>query len=174
MIPVSDSCFKIGKALMNIAIIAVGKIKEKYITEGINEFLKRLKPLAGVEIKEVQNEKAPEGLSPKEKEQIRGREGERILRMLRDGQVTVALAIKSTELSSEELAQTIDAWGIRGKSDLAFVIGGSLGLAQSVLDRADLVLSFGKMTFPHQLIRLILVEQVYRAFKINRGEPYHK
>lgn len=159
---------------MNITIIAVGRIREKYITDGINEFLKRLKPLAGVEIKEVPDEKAPEGLSAKEEEQIRGREGERILRMLRDGQVVTALAIKGTELSSEELARTIDEWGIRGRSDLAFVIGGSLGLAESVLARADLVLSFGKMTFPHQLMRLILLEQVYRAFKINRGEPYHK
>lgn len=159
---------------MNIQVIAVGKVKEKYISDGLNEFLKRLSPYAGVEIKEVPDEKAPEGISPKEEEQIKTREGERILRHIKQGQVVVVLDISGRMLSSEELADRIARWGVEGKSDLVFIIGGSLGLSGAVLERADLRLSFGKMTFPHQLMRLILLEQLYRAFKINRGEPYHK
>lgn len=159
---------------MNIRIIAVGKVKEKYISDGMAEFLKRLKPFAGVEITEVNDEKAPEGLSAKEEEQVLAREGERILRLIRQGQVVVVLAIDGKQLSSRQLADKIAAFGLEGKSDQVFVIGGSLGLHSSVMDRADLALSFGKMTFPHQMMRLILLEQVYRAFKIIRGEPYHK
>lgn len=159
---------------MNISIVAVGKIRGKYIIEGIQDFLKRLRPYAAVQITEVQDEKAPEGLSAKEEELVLFREGERILRHLKDGQLVVALAIEGKMLSSGQLADAIADWGLAGKSDVAFVIGGSLGLHKTVLDRADLLLSFGKMTFPHQMMRLILVEQVYRAFKINRGEPYHK
>lgn len=159
---------------MNIQVIAVGRVREKYITEGIGEYVKRLRPMAAVEVKEVADEKAPENLSAREMEQVKLREAERILRHVKDGQVVVALVIEGALLSSAELASAIAEWGLAGKSDLAFVIGGSLGLHQSVLDRADFKLSFGKMTFPHQLMRLILVEQIYRAFKINRGEPYHK
>ncbi len=159
---------------MNIQIITVGKVKEKYISAGLDEFLKRLKPLAAIQISEVPDEKAPVGLSAKKEEQIKAREGERILRLVRPGQVVVALATEGTMLSSEELAGLIAGWGLAGKSDIAFVIGGSLGLARDVLERADFTLSFGRMTYPHQLMRLILLEQVYRACKINRGEPYHK
>lgn len=159
---------------MNIQIITVGKIKEKYINDGISEFLKRMKPFANIEIKEVSDEKAPENLSPKEEEQVKCREGEKILALIKPGRTIVALAIEGKNLSSEQLAGLIAEWGLAGKSDLAFVIGGSLGLHSSVVERADFLLSFGKMTFPHQLMRLILVEQMYRAFKINRGEPYHK
>ncbi len=159
---------------MNIRLIAVGKVREKYIADGIGEFLKRLKPIAGVGIQEVPDEKAPEGLSPGAIEQIVAREGERILRLLKPGQVVVVLAIEGNQLTSGQLADTIARLGLEGKSDLVFVIGGSLGLHKSVIERADVVLSFGKMTFPHQLMRLLLLEQVYRAFKINRGEPYHK
>lgn len=159
---------------MNIRIIAVGKLKGKYIIEGINYFLKRLRSYASVEIIEVQDEKAPEDLSAKEEEIVRAREAERVLRLLKDDQVVVALAIKGKMLSSEQLADAMAGWGLNGRSDVVFIIGGSLGLHKTLLDRADLVLSFGKMTFPHQLMRLILLEQVYRAFKINRGEPYHK
>lgn len=159
---------------MNIRVIAVGKVKDNYINSGIDEFLKRLRPYAGIRIEEVTDEKAPEGLSPKEEEIIRAREGEKILRLIKDGQVVVVLAIEGKAYSSAELAAAIAAWGLQGKSDLAFVIGGSLGLHKSILERADALLSFGKMTFPHQLMRLILLEQIYRVFKINRGEPYHK
>ncbi len=159
---------------MNIQVIAVGKVKEKYISDGISEFLKRLKPFAAVEIKEVPDERAPEGMSPKEEEQVKLKEADRIMRIIKKGHVVVALAINGRRLSSEQLANTIAEWGLAGRSDIAFIIGGSLGLHQSVIDRADLVLSFGRMTFPHQLVRLILVEQIYRAFKIIRGEPYHK
>lgn len=159
---------------MNINIIAVGKIKEKYLGDGIGEYLKRLKPFATVGISEVADEKTSEGASFKEQEQVKAAEAERILRHIKSGQVVVVLAIEGRVMDSVQLAQAIASWGLEGKSDVAFVIGGSLGLHKSVMERADLVLSFGKMTFPHQLMRLILVEQIYRAFKINRGEPYHK
>ncbi|PKM82143.1 MAG: 23S rRNA (pseudouridine(1915)-N(3))-methyltransferase RlmH [Firmicutes bacterium HGW-Firmicutes-14] len=159
---------------MNITIIAVGKIKERYISDGIGEFLKRLRPYADVEIKEAADEKAPENLSPKEEDQVRGREADRIIRFIKPGQVVIALDIEGAAVSSEQLAGMVREWGLAGKSDLCFIIGGSLGLHRSVTDRADLRLSFGRMTFPHQLMRLILLEQIYRAFKINRGEPYHK
>ncbi|WP_418791187.1 23S rRNA (pseudouridine(1915)-N(3))-methyltransferase RlmH [Phosphitispora sp. TUW77] len=159
---------------MNIEIIAVGKVKENYISEGLKEFLKRMKPFAVVEIKEVPDERAPEGLSDREAEQVKAREGERLLRLIKPGQVVIVLDSKGRNISSEELAEEISRWGLRGKSDLLFIIGGSLGLHCDVINRAEMVLSFGKMTFPHQLMRLLLLEQIYRAFKINRGEPYHK
>lgn len=159
---------------MNIRIIAVGRVKEKYINDGLDEFLKRMKPLANVEIKEVADEKAPEGLSLKEEEQVKLKEAERILGQIRHGTVIMALAIEGKAISSEELAAKISAYALEGKSDLTFVIGGSLGLHRSVVEQADFLLSFGRMTFPHQMMRLILLEQIYRAFKINRGEPYHK
>ena len=159
---------------MNINIIAVGKIKEKYLGDGIREYLKRLTPFANVKISEVADEKTSEGSSPKEQEQIKALEAERILRHIKPGQVVVVLAIEGQMMDSVQLAQAVASWGLAGKSEAAFVIGGSLGLHKSVMERANLVLSFGKMTFPHQLMRLILVEQIYRAFKINRGEPYHK
>ena len=159
---------------MNITVVAVGKIKEKYISGGINEYLKRLKPYASVEIKEVSDEKAPEGLSKREEEQITAKEGQKILRNIKTGQVVVALTIEGSMLGSLQLAKTIAGYGLEGNSDLVFVIGGSLGLHKSVLDRADMTLSFGRLTFPHQLMRLMLLEQIYRAFKIIRGEPYHK
>lgn len=159
---------------MNINIIAVGKIKENYLRDGITEYLKRLKPFATMGIKEVADEKTLEGASFKEQEQVKAAEAERILRHLKPGQIVVVLAIEGQMIDSVQLAQSIASWGLEGKSEVVFVIGGSLGLHQSVMKRADLVLSFGKMTFPHQLMRLILVEQIYRAFKINRGEPYHK
>lgn len=159
---------------MNIQIIAVGKIKEKYFSDGINEYLKRLKPMANVEIKEIPDEKAPESLSEKEEEHVKLKEGEKILSQIRPGKLVIALAINGKDLSSEQLADIMAKSGLEGKSDLVFVIGGSLGLHNKVLERADVLLSFGKKTYPHQLMRLILVEQIYRAFKINRGEPYHK
>ncbi|MBU7007274.1 23S rRNA (pseudouridine(1915)-N(3))-methyltransferase RlmH [Phosphitispora fastidiosa] len=159
---------------MNIQIFAIGKVKEKYISDGLQEYLKRMRPYACVEVKEVPDDKVPEGLSAREAEQVKAREGERILKLLKPGQVVIALDSRGSMISSEQLAEEISGWGLAGKSDLAFIIGGSLGLHSEVIGRADLVLSFGKMTFPHQLMRLILLEQIYRAFKINRGEPYHK
>ncbi|HWI55167.1 MAG TPA: 23S rRNA (pseudouridine(1915)-N(3))-methyltransferase RlmH [Desulfobacteria bacterium] len=159
---------------MNIQVIAVGKVKENYLNEGINEYLKRLKPYANIEIKEVPDEKAPENLSQKEEEQVKRREGEKILALIKPGRIVAALAIEGKNLSSEQMAGMIAEYALAGKSDLTFVIGGSLGLHSSVTQRADFLLSFGKMTFPHQLMRMMLVEQVYRAFRINRGEPYHK
>ena len=159
---------------MNIQILAIGKVKEKYISDGLQEYLKRMRPYASIEVREVPDDKAPEGLSAMEAEQVKAREGERILRLLKPGQVVIALDSRGRMVSSEQLAEEISGWGLAGKSDLAFIIGGSLGLHSEVINRADLVLSFGKMTFPHQMMRLILLEQIYRAFKINRGEPYHK
>ncbi|MBU5211437.1 MULTISPECIES: 23S rRNA (pseudouridine(1915)-N(3))-methyltransferase RlmH [Heyndrickxia] len=159
---------------MNISIITVGKLKEKYLKQGIDEYLKRLTAYAKVEIIEVPDEKAPEILSETEMEQVKDKEGERILAKIHPDTHVIALAIQGKMKTSEELADTIDKLGTYGKSKIAFVIGGSLGLSKAVMDRSNESLSFSKMTFPHQLMRLVLVEQVYRAFRINRGEPYHK
>ncbi|HZG59106.1 MAG TPA: 23S rRNA (pseudouridine(1915)-N(3))-methyltransferase RlmH [Anoxybacillus sp.] len=159
---------------MNISIICVGKLKEKYLKQGIDEYVKRLSAYAKVEIIEVPDEKAPENLSDQEMEQVKQKEGERILAKISDDTYVIALAIEGKMKSSEELAESLDKLAIYGKSKIAFVIGGSLGLSKQVMQRADEALSFSKMTFPHQLMRLILLEQVYRAFRINRGEPYHK
>ncbi|MED4534738.1 23S rRNA (pseudouridine(1915)-N(3))-methyltransferase RlmH [Metabacillus fastidiosus] len=159
---------------MNILIITVGKLKEKYLKQGIDEYLKRLTPYAKIEVVELPDEKAPENLSETEMEQIKGKEGEKILSKISDDTHVVALAIEGKMKSSEQLASDIDKLATYGKSKIAFVIGGSLGLSKDVMKRANDTLSFSKMTFPHQLMRLVLVEQIYRAFRINRGEPYHK
>ncbi|MGM0792881.1 MAG: 23S rRNA (pseudouridine(1915)-N(3))-methyltransferase RlmH [Bacillota bacterium] len=159
---------------MNISIITVGKLKEKYLKQGIDEYLKRLSAYAKMDIIEVPDEKAPEELSDIEMIQVKQKEGERILAKIHPDAHVIALAIEGKMKSSEELADTIDKLATYGKSKIAFVIGGSLGLSQEVLQRSDEKLSFSKMTFPHQLMKLVLVEQVYRAFRINRGEPYHK
>lgn len=159
---------------VNITIVTIGKLKEKYLIQGINEYLKRLTAYAKVEIVELADEKAPENLSETEMEQVKQKEGERILAKLSDDTHVIALAIEGKMKSSEQLAADIDNLATYGKSKIAFVIGGSLGLSKDVMKRANDTLSFSKMTFPHQLMRLILVEQVYRAFRIIRGEPYHK
>ncbi|MDE5414129.1 23S rRNA (pseudouridine(1915)-N(3))-methyltransferase RlmH [Alkalihalobacterium chitinilyticum] len=159
---------------MNISIVTVGKLKEKYLTLGINEYLKRLSAYAKIEVIEVPDEKAPEQLSETEMEQIKQKEGERILAKVHPDAHVIALAIQGKQMSSEQLASELDKLATYGKSKIAFIIGGSLGLSDEVLKRSNAQLSFSKMTFPHQLMRLILVEQVYRAFRINRGEPYHK
>lgn len=159
---------------MNINIITVGKLKEKYLKLGIDEFKKRLSKYCKLEIIELDDEKAPENLSDKEMEMIKDKEGKKILGKVKGNSYVIALAIDGKNLSSEELASTIESLGVRGNSNITFVIGGSLGLSDEVLERADYKLSFSKMTFPHQLMRLILLEQVYRAFRINKGEPYHK
>lgn len=159
---------------MNISIVTVGKLKEKYLKQGIDEYLKRLSAYAKVEVMEVADEKAPEVLSELEMVQVKQKEGERILGKISQDTYVIALAIQGKMQSSEELADTLDKLAMYGKSKIAFVIGGSLGLSEEVLKRANEHLSFSRMTFPHQLMKLILVEQIYRAFRINRGEPYHK
>jgi len=159
---------------MKISVITVGKLKEKYLKQGIDEYLKRLSTYAKVEIIEVADEKAPEHLSEAEMEEVKWKEGQRILSKLSEDTYVITLEISGRMLSSEQLAAKIDELSTYGKSKLAFIIGGSLGLSKEVQKQSDLALSFSKMTFPHQLMRLILLEQIYRAYRINRGEPYHK
>ncbi|MFB9757335.1 23S rRNA (pseudouridine(1915)-N(3))-methyltransferase RlmH [Ectobacillus funiculus] len=159
---------------MNISIISIGKLKEKYLKQGIDEYLKRLSSYAKVEIVELPDEKAPENLSDAEMLMVKEKEGIRILEKISEDTHVIALAIEGKMKSSEELAKDLDRLATYGKSKIAFIIGGSLGLSKDVMNRANDTLSFSKMTFPHQLMRLILLEQVYRAFRINRNEPYHK
>jgi len=159
---------------MNIRIVVVGKIKEKFIQEGIKEYSKRLSRYVKLEILEVDDEKAPENLSEKEMEIVKNKEGERILSKIPSNTYIISLAIDGKNLSSEEFSKKIDDLALEGISDITFIIGGSLGISEEVLGRGDFKLSFSCMTFPHQLMRLILLEQIYRAFKISKGEPYHK
>ncbi len=159
---------------MNITIISVGKLKEKYLKMGIEEYVKRLGGYAKVDLVEVPDEKAPEQLSDAEMEIVKRKEGERILAKINDGMHVIALAIDGKMKSSEEMSQDLESLMTYGTSKVAFVIGGSLGLHEDVLRRADEKLSFGKMTLPHQLMKLVLVEQIYRSFRIMKGEPYHK
>lgn len=159
---------------MKITIITVGKLKEKYLKQGIAEYLKRLGAYAKCEIIEVPDEKAPETMSDAEGEIVKQKEGERILSHINQDTYVITLEINGKMLTSEQLASKMDELMTYGKSKIAFVIGGSLGLSEQVRERSDFALSFSKMTFPHQLIRLVLVEQVYRGFRIIKGEPYHK
>jgi len=159
---------------MNIQIITVGKLKERYLVDGIAEYTKRLGAYAKVQFVEVPDEKAPENMSAAEEDGVRRREGQRILSSLREDTFAIALAIDGDQLASEQLAARLHDLATYGRSQVAFIIGGSLGLCPEVLRRADMRLSFGRMTLPHQLMKLVLVEQIYRAFKINRREPYHK
>ena len=160
--------------MIKISIVSVGKIKEKYIKLGIDEFSKRLSRYAKLEIIELNDEKAPENLSPRDMEIIKNTEGDAILSKIRPNSYTIALAIDGKNLSSESLAKKINDLSVSGNSHINFVIGGSLGLSDSVLKASDFKLSFSAMTFPHQLMRLILLEQIYRSFRINNSEPYHK
>lgn len=159
---------------MKITLVTVGKIKEKYLKDAIAEYSKRLSRYCKLDIVEVQDEKIPDQASETVEEQIRDKEAERILKHIRDDMYVVTLEIEGRMLSSEELAEKIESLGIQGKSSIAFVIGGSIGLGKEVLKRSDYALSFSKMTFPHQLMRVILLEQVYRSYRIINGEPYHK
>ncbi|MFD2045693.1 23S rRNA (pseudouridine(1915)-N(3))-methyltransferase RlmH [Ornithinibacillus salinisoli] len=159
---------------MNLTIISVGKLKEKYLKQGIQEYLKRLSAYAKVNIIEVADEKAPENMSDAEMLEVKKKEGERILSNINQDTFVITLEINGKMLSSEQLAKKMDELATYGKSKVAFVIGGSLGISEEVQKRSDLALSFSKMTFPHQVMRLILLEQVYRGFRIIRGEPYHK
>ena len=158
---------------MKITVIGVGKIKEKYFTSAIAEYAKRLSRFTQFEIIEIPDEKIPENASQKEIEQIKNKEGKGILSKIKENSYLVALCIEGTELSSEELAQKIEQISMQS-SHITFVIGGSLGLCDDIKKSAKLQLSFGKMTLPHQLMRVVLSEQIYRAFKINNNESYHK
>lgn len=159
---------------MEIKIITVGKLKEKYLKLGIEEYTKRLKKYTKVTLIEVPDEKAPETLSEKEMEQVKEKEGERILAHIQDKDYVFALAILGKNYDSVIFAKQIQQLQVHGKSTLTFVIGGSLGLSDSVMKRANEAISFGAFTYPHQLMKLILVEQIYRSFRINNNEPYHK
>lgn len=159
---------------MKITLITVGKIKEKFYVDAIAEYSKRLSRYCRLDIVQVADEKTPDSASQLQEQQIKDKEGERILAQIRDGSYVAALAIEGEMLSSEQLAEKIDRLGVGGQSHIVFVIGGSLGLSEAVLRRADYKLSFSKMTFPHQLMRVILLEQIYRSYRIIHGEPYHK
>ena len=159
---------------MQITILSVGKIKEKYLKQGIDEYTKRLSRDCQLQCVELPDEKAPENLSPADEEQVKQREGEQLLKKISDHQYVMALAIDGKQCSSEGLARHLNQLGLTGKSNVVFIIGGSLGLADAVLKRANECISFSPMTFPHQLMKVLLLEQIYRAFRINRNEPYHK
>jgi len=159
---------------MKITVIAVGKIKERYLKDAISEYSKRLSRYCKLEIIEVADEKVPENAGETEEDLIRAREAERILKAVKEDAYVITLEIQGHKLTSEEFAEKIEALGIRGKSHIVFVIGGSIGLGKEVCKRSDYALSFSEMTFPHQLMRVILLEQVYRGYRIMKGEPYHK
>ena len=159
---------------MKITILTVGKIKEKYLRDAIAEYSKRLSRYCKLEIIEVADDKTPENASETVEDAIRSKEGERLLKNVRDGAFVITLEIGGKQLTSEELADKIDTLGVQGVSHIIFIIGGSIGLGREVLARSDYALSFSKMTFPHQLMRVILLEQVYRSYRIINGEPYHK
>ena len=159
---------------MKITILTVGKIKEKYLRDAIAEYSKRLSRYAKLEIIEVADEKTPDNASETVETNIKNKEAERLLKYIRDDAYLITLEIKGKQLTSEELAQKIDTLGVQGTSHIIFVIGGSLGLGEEVLKRSNYALSFSKMTFPHQLMRVILLEQIYRSYRIISHEPYHK
>lgn len=158
---------------MEINIISVGKLKERYLQEGIDEFIKRLRPYTRVNIIEIADERIPANPSAKEQEAIKEREGERILNSLTERSYVIALDVKGKPMTSEGLARSIKNLQVSGYSSISFIIGGALGLGKEVLKRAEFRLSLSHMTFTHQMVRLILLEQVYRSFRIIRGEPYH-
>ena len=155
-------------------MLAVGTIKEKYLVQGISEYAKRLSRYCKLEIVEVADEKTPDKAGDAVEAQIKETEGRRLLKYIREGDYVVALAIQGKMLDSIELSKLVENLGIQGESSLVFVIGGSLGLSDEVMRRADYLLSFSKMTFPHQMMRMILLEQIYRGYRIMMREPYHK
>ena len=159
---------------MRISIITVGKVKEKFYRDAIEEFSKRLSRYCKLDIYEVADEKTPDNASDTEVRQIKDKEGERIIKHIKDDAYVICLCIDGKQLNSEELADKIDALGVQGTSHICLIIGGSLGLSDKVIQLADYKLSFSKMTFPHQLMRVILLEQIYRAYRIINKEPYHK
>ncbi|MCR5283659.1 MAG: 23S rRNA (pseudouridine(1915)-N(3))-methyltransferase RlmH [Lachnospiraceae bacterium] len=159
---------------MKIDILCVGKIKESYLREGVLEYKKRLSRYCDLNILEMADEKTPENASDRERELILEKEGDRLWGHVAESAYVIALVIEGKQLSSTELSKKLDEIQVMGKSHIQFVIGGSLGLTDKIQKRADLKLSFSKMTFPHQLMRMILLEQIYRSFRISRNEPYHK
>ena len=160
--------------MIRVTLICVGKIKESYFREAVQEYSKRLSGYCRLQIIEVADEKTPDGASPAEEEKILDLEGERILSKIPQGAYVVSLEIEGRKMDSVQLARWIEQKSVQGESHLVFVIGGSLGLSRSVKSRANLKLSFSDMTFPHQLMRVILLEQIYRAFRMIAKEPYHK
>lgn len=159
---------------MRITVVCVGKIKEKYWNMAIDEYAKRLSRYCKLEIVQVEDEKTPDGASEAIESSIKEKEGKKILAKIPDNAYVTALAIEGKMLDSVELSEKIEQLGVQGEGHLVFVIGGSLGLSKEVMKRADYALSFSKMTFPHQMMRVILLEQIYRAYRISSGEPYHK
>ena len=159
---------------MKITLVTVGKIKEKFFEDAIKEYSKRLSRYCKLEILQVADEKTPEGASEAVESQIKEKEGQRNLSLIRDDAYVIALAIEGKMLDSEELAERIEKLGVSGISQIVFVIGGSLGLSAQVMKRADYALSFSRMTFPHQLMRVVLLEQIYRSYRIMNHQPYHK
>ena len=158
---------------MKIRIVAVGKLKEKYLREGVAEYEKRLAPFASVELLETREEYMAENPSEAQRQETLAKEGERLLRLVPEKSFLIVLDVKGKLLSSEALAKELASLALQGQSDLTFLIGGAFGLSPAVRERADLRISFSPMTFTHQMVRLLLYEQIYRAFKINRGEKYH-
>lgn len=159
---------------MKVTIISVGKIKEAFYRDAIAEYSKRLSAYCKLEIKEVSDEKTPDGASKELEKQILDKEGKRILKALDENGYLIALAIEGKQYDSVAFAKHMDGLAVSGKSHIQFIIGGSLGLSEEVLSKADEKLSFSKMTFPHQLMRVVLLEQIYRGFRINTNAPYHK
>ena len=159
---------------MKITLLTVGKIKEKYLKDAIAEYSKRLSRYCKLEIMEVADEKTPDHASETVENAIRDKEGERILKYVKEDAFVITLEINGKMLTSEQLAEKINNLGVQGTSHIIFIIGGSIGLGQAVLNRSDYALSFSKMTFPHQLLRVILLEQIYRSYRIINHEPYHK
>ena len=158
---------------MKSRIVAAGKLKEKYLREGVAEYEKRLAPFASVELRETREEYMVENPSEAQRQQTLAKEGERLLRLVPEKSYLIVLDVKGKLLSSEALAEELASLALQGQSDLTFLIGGAFGLSEAVRERADLRISFSPMTFTHQMVRLLLYEQIYRAFKINRGEKYH-
>ena len=158
---------------MKIRIVAAGRLKEKYLREGVAEYENRLAPFASVELLETREEYMPENPSEAQRQQALAKEGERLLRLVPEKSFLIVLDVKGKLLSSEALAKELAGLALQGRSDLTFLIGGAFGLSPAVRERADLRISFSPMTFTHQMVRLLLYEQIYRAFKINRGEKYH-
>ncbi len=159
---------------MKITILAVGKIKEKYFADAVAEYKKRLSRYCKLEIIEVADEKTPDHASTQEEELIRRKEGERLKKYIKDGAYVISLAIQGKQFSSEEFSKKIHALGLHRESHIIFIIGGSIGLASDILKESKELISFSKMTFPHQLMRIVLLEQIYRGYRIMNGEPYHK
>lgn len=159
--------------MFRLTVLAVGRLKERYLVEGVAEYAKRLKPYARVDVVEVADQPFSESAGPAEREQVKDAEGERLLRRLRPGTFFIVLDAAGRSLTSEEMAARLEDLALAGKSDITFAVGGALGHSREVIARAEMLLSFSRFTFPHQLMRLILLEQIYRWFRIIRGEPYH-